>query len=71
MEEKYIQIKGAGRNTNIVTIFKDEGNKITLKTVSHNFEYSISKKDFEKRYKLLSEWEKEKEQKQEQEDIKN
>ena len=55
MSEKYIQIAGKSKGQ-IVEIVEEEPNKIVVKG-EHNFHYGVSKKDFEKYYMLLSEWE--------------
>jgi hypothetical protein len=56
MFEKYIQIDGKGKGTIVVNISEEE-DKIVLRT-ERNFHYGVAKKDFEKHYMLLSEWEK-------------
>jgi hypothetical protein len=66
MSEKYIQIKGSGRERNIVQIVNDEHEEdpstIVLET-ENKFRYGVSQRDFQKHYMLLSEWEEKKKKK--------
>ena len=74
MPEKYIQTKGAGKGTTVVKVVDDDEhekdpNTIVLET-DNKFRYGVSKRDFDKHYMLLSEWE-EKERKRREKEKKN